>query len=1529
MKRLHFPGFSAGGTWALFLGVLLQGSLYGVNPTPLEEAKSAPIVDSDGDGLSDFDELRFGSDPFTADTDGDGANDLAEFTAGTEPRNNKSFPLFVESGRDRQVLTGDRLRINPLIVKPFSLRTNITYETNEPAEPGGDPVIVTNRQVLTNLTAYQWYRDGLALDGETNAVLVRFGLDRSQAGRYQLQARLDDAVQMGRGFRWNVLGMRATREIAQPVGDLVGWGRDVGSPRPNLSDARQVTMGFVHGYVLQADGRLAGWGTNTFGQLSTPSQLGPVLAVAAGAAHTVAVRTNGTVVAWGDNQFGQTRVPAVLGQVRVRAVAAGNFHSLALLEDGTVVAWGDNGSGQCDVPTPLAGVVAVAAGGAHSVALTADGSVVCWGGNAKGQATVPAGLSGIARIAAGGQHTLALTRTGRVVAWGDAALGQSVVPTNLVPSIAIAAGASGSLALMADGNVRGWGQPAAALSAPANASNLVEIASGFQASLGIRGRADVDGDGLDESYERSLGTDAFRFDSDGDGLEDGVEVRIGLDPRSPDSDGDGVSDLAEAEQDADSDGDGLVDSEEIRRRLDPYRPDTDGDGSSDGAEVEAGTDPLSATSFPLFRLEARGGRLFRDETLVLRAVDLHPASAPVVVTNVIPGQVVTDPDTGETTTNAPTEVVVTNAPAVPATAFQWSRDGSNLAGQTNATLVLLRIRETESGSYRLAARSGTNRQTGAALRIQVLPYSPNRPAFRRAGTVVGWGEDSLGQGRPPASLTNAVEVAAGLGHSLALRTDGSVVAWGSDVEGQATVPADLTDVVHIAAGALHSVALDANGRVTCWGDDSRGQSAVPAALTNRTVVAVAAGALHTLALDSEGTVWAWGETNSRQTAVTGSAVAIFGGQRASGLLRPNGSIAVFGAPSLSAVSGAAQLASGTDFHGVLFRNGALQLSGMAAPTADPGPLLGLVAGERFWAALQPDGRVRVGGGDGMLVTNVPSQVRSVVALAAGGRHLLAVVGNRDADADGLDEVQESGLATDPQRADTDADGVEDGIEARLGSGPLLFDSDGDGLSDGVELDNGFPPTVPTERTDGLLAIGSAQRLRFHTRGGPGYVLEHTTNGIQWSAVSGPFEAPAGSWETNVLSDPAVERFRLVVPSGRVPGRDGSPVLGTVRSWGEDHFGQNRVPRDLGDVVALSAGTWHTLALLRNGSVRAWGADAEGQSTVPESLPKAVSVAAGGTHSLALLGNGAVVGWGRNLSGQASPPPFADAVTAIAAGGDFSLALLANGRVVAWGADYASQQAVPADLDRVVAVAAGWSHGVALRADGTVVCWGDDRHGQCDVPAGLPRVVAVDAGDAHTVALLADGTVRVWGSNEEGQRAVPAGLSDVVAVSAGYNHTVAERADGSLVGWGGGAVRELEIPSGFDRPVSVSAGGFHTVAILRPLDTDGDGLDDRLESTLGSRADRADTDGDGLSDGVEYLDGTPILDPTGAPDGLVEVFPRVRVEGFALGDRTYRIESSADLRTWTVEGTPITGQNGRWERHLESPADARFYRVVRD
>ncbi len=75
-------------------------------------------------------------------------------------------------------------------------------------------------------------------------------------------------------------------------------------------------------------------------------------------------------------------------------------------------------------------------------------------------------------------------------------------------------------------------------------------------------------------------------------------------------------------------------------------------------------------------------------------------------------------------------------------------------------------------------------------------------------------------------------------------------------------------------------------------------------------------------------------------------------------------------------------------------------------------------------------------------------------------------GSGDADGDGLTNLQEFTLGTDPTKADTDGDGLSDGQEVNVTkTDPTKVDTDGDGLSDGDEVN--IYKTDPTKAdTDG-------------------------------------------------------------------------------------------------------------------------------------------------------------------------------------------------------------------------------------------------------------------------------------------------------------------------------------------------------------------------------------------------------------------------------------------------------------------------------
>lgn len=131
--------------------------------------------------------------------------------------------------------------------------------------------------------------------------------------------------------------------------------------------------------------------------------------------------------------------------------------------------------------------------------------------------------------------------------------------------------------------------------------------------------ADSDGDGVSDLDEvsrdgnpddilRGTDTDPFNPDTDGDGLTDGEEINThGTDPLDPDTDADGLSDGDEVNVhntdplDPDTDDDGLSDLHEVALGTDPAIADSDGDGLPDGGDVEFIKNAISALPESAFK----------------------------------------------------------------------------------------------------------------------------------------------------------------------------------------------------------------------------------------------------------------------------------------------------------------------------------------------------------------------------------------------------------------------------------------------------------------------------------------------------------------------------------------------------------------------------------------------------------------------------------------------------------------------------------------------------------------------------------------------------------------------------------------------------------------------------------------------------------------------------------------------------------------------------------------------------------------
>ncbi|KAL0217614.1 hypothetical protein RCL1_008195 [Eukaryota sp. TZLM3-RCL] len=211
--------------------------------------------------------------------------------------------------------------------------------------------------------------------------------------------------------------------------------------------------------------------------------------------------------------------------------------------------------------------------------------------------------------------------------------------------------------------------------------------------------------------------------------------------------------------------------------------------------------------------------------------------------------------------------------------------------------------------------------------------------------------------------------------------------------------------------------------------------------------------------------------------------------------------------------------------------------------------------------------------------------------------------------------------------------------------------------------------------------------------------------------------------------------------------------GRVYSWGRNYQGTlgrstsggfSNIPgfvSGLIQVVTISTGRYHNLAVRADGSVGSWGEGGSGRlgnggTTSRQaiqncgSFSNAVNVSAGNSHSLILLNNGDLYATGSNSFGQlgvisvsASMPILVPGFkfAAIASGGDSNIGILTNGDLVVWGANGYSQlgdgtttiKNTPFVLTQLTGVylASIWDHALVACKDKTVFGWGRNDAGR--------------------------------------------------------------------------------------------------------------------------------------------------------------------------------------------------------------------------
>ena len=881
-------------------------------------------TDDDGDGMPDDYENQYAflnpldSSDASADQDGDGVSNLDEYKQGTNPA--------VADNSDENPVT-------PVINEVLSAGASHTCALQKDGTAtcwgnNTDGKATPPSGIFTQISAGFGHTCALKTDSTINC------WGKNNQGQ---------ATPPNGRFTQTIAGNLHSCGL-KTDGTVVCWSdykyADFTPPEGNftqMSTYSMVTCG------LKTDGKVVCWGSDTrFGLLEPPEGLFTQLSV--GYLHACAVKQEGKVACWGNDNSGQSTPPEGI----FTQVSAGISHSCGLKTDGSIMCWGDNRYKQITSPEGI--FTLISAGGNHTCGTKNDGTVSCWGTNTDGRATPPDGLqvqlpdvqddesqlfsiSGTVKgprgnpmsdvivtltsdngdsmtyttkmegsyefkdlpadnyqVSASGdnldvadhrgvteddgfqlQDYLAKNTTFEALQCAIADVNQDnnvnildvvtiqryLVYGNKLPS--------GDWIFLTNGNFI-----CTSLDKTETVLRLDNLTSNQtqQDLIGIR-MGDVDHSWFDKTVEKPIDTDDDGIsddvdtDDDGDGVADAKDA-FPLDAKeSVDTDGDGMGNNA----DPDDDGDGLPDDYENQYAfLNPLdssdaSADQDGDGVSNLDEYKQGTNPTVADNQdngenPVNSLTTEVLSAGGDHTCALQA------KGTITCWGYNKDGQATPP--GGTFTQVSAGVYHTCALKTDKTINCWGRNHYGQATPPSGTFTQVSAGSLHTCALRTNgaivcwgsnASGATTSPSGTFTQVS-SGGGLSTCALQNNGTIVCWGENQYGQVNPPDGTF--IQIGVGSLHACALKTDKTVACWGNNADREATDPSGI--FTQISVSGRYNCALQTDKTISCWGDDSYGRATPP----SETFIQISTGGVHACGLRTDETITCWGRNKYGQ-----------------------------------------------------------------------------------------------------------------------------------------------------------------------------------------------------------------------------------------------------------------------------------------------------------------------------------------------------------------------------------------------------------------------------------------------------------------------------------------------------------------------------------------------------------------------------------------------------------------------------------------------------------------------------------------